>query len=211
MLNFKLSKPPPLPTHLGGSPTLGAICGLWRVTWKHPPAKTSPPHPKGPVPERLGQAVPRRGAEVPPPPAIGDRAETVYLGSPPGPPPPLYTPVTPRAQEGEASCRRAQPCAHPARHGVTPVCHVCDRKDPHLYPPPSTISQAAQEQSLWTKKPETGSRDLAPQPGKCPPCRVRRAQSSVEPLLSRAGEDGSVGQPVLRDPNPDPPLAPGDP
>lgn len=80
VLNIKLSRTPRLPTHLGGVPKPGTICGLQGVTWKFTPQqKPSPPLPKGQVPERLGRvAVPSRGVEVQPPPAIGDKDKCTW-------------------------------------------------------------------------------------------------------------------------------------
>lgn len=154
MLNIKLSRTPPLPTHLGGVPKPGTICGLQGATWKlTPQQKSSPPLPKGQVPERPGRAaVPSRGVEVQPPPAIGDK-DKMHPGllpapaSPPCPcsgcltaplPPPAVYQTTPRTRKRKSFCPRSpKPCPH-----CPPL--TCDAGSPpsaHASTHPSTKSR----------------------------------------------------------------------
>lgn len=236
MLNIKLSKTPPLPTHLGGGPTPGAICGLWRVTWKHPPAKTSPSHPKGQVPERLGQAaVPSRGAEVQPPPAIGDKGRESVPGAPvsASSPPLLRLPLQwlldpPPLAPHHSDTQSPAPVPTLTDTGSLPCAMCAGRKNPHLYTP-SLHHQARlpRVRALDKEARDRQHSDLAPSPWEFVPLLQGEEspdQLGAPPLqswggwqleaegcpvstasLSRGGTPGTLAQ------SPDPPLAPGDP
>lgn len=194
MLNIKLSKTPPLPTHLGGGPTPGAICGLWRVTWKHPPAPHTPraKYLRG-WGRRLSPEEVLRSNLLQP---LVTRAEKVYLGllSAPASPPlrrlPLQWLPDPPPQAPH----------HSDTQSPAPVLTLTDLGHSHVpcvqvgrihisTPPPYTTRPGCPGSELWTKKPETGSTvTWPPAPGNLSPyCRARRAQTSLEPLLSRAG------------------------
>lgn len=118
VLNIKLSRTPALPTHLGGIPIPGTVCGLWwGVTWKlTPQQKPAPCSPRAKYLRGWGGLSPAevlRSSLLQP---LVTRTEKAYLGLLSVPAPPFlpeaaqtYATVTPSTQERKPSCPQAWP------------------------------------------------------------------------------------------------------
>lgn len=151
VLNIKLSKTLPLPTHLSGGPTAGVLCGLWRVTWKHPQQKPAPHTPRAKYlrgwGRRLSPVEVLRSNLLQP---LVTRAEKVYLGlrSAPASLPLLRLPDPPPRTPHHSDTQSPAPVPTLTDTGSLSCAMCAGRKDPQsLHPLPTPSGQAAQGQS----------------------------------------------------------------